>query len=188
MSKVAFHKVTSLPGTLAPNAFYFVENVNYCESYLTDDDGVAKAVGNSTMINALIAAALAAWSGATSTVEIVADITARDALITTLEANAMILVVDASDDPTVTAGSALYAYDFGTATTYKIAEYESMDVTLEWASINGRPTATPAQIDAAVGASHSHSNKSTLDKLSEDADGLLFDGQGVGSRWATLNW
>lgn len=188
MSKVAFHKVTSLPGTLEPDSFYFVENGNYCESYVTDDAGVAKSVGNSTMINALIAAALAAWSGATNTVEIVADITARDALIATLEVNAMILVVDASADPTVDAGSALYAYDFGSATTYKLAEYESMDVTLEWANIDGRPTATPAQIDAAVGASHSHSNKSILDKLSEDADGLLFDGEAVGSRWATLNW
>lgn len=188
MSKVAFHKVASLPGTLEANAFYFVENGSYCESYLTDDEGVAKSVGNSTMINALIAAALASWGGAANSVEIVADIAARDALIATLEVNAMILVVDASADATVSAGSALYAYDFATTTTYKIAEYESMDVTLEWASISGRPVATPAQIDAAVGASHSHSNKAVLDKLGEDVDGLTFDGQGVNSRWSTQNW
>lgn len=188
MSKVAFHKVTTLPGTLEPNAFYFVENANFCESYVTDDAGVAKSIGNSAMINALIAAALADWEVAANSVEIVADIAARDALVATLEVNAMILVVDASADPTVGSGSALYAYDATAEEIYKIAEYESMDVTLEWADINGRPTSTPAQIDSAVGQAHSHANKPVLDKLSEDVDGLLYDGDPVSSRWKTQAW
>lgn len=188
MSAVGFHKVTSLPGTLLPNSFYYVENGNYAESYVTDDAGVAKSLGNSAMINALIAAALANWEGAANAVDIVPDIAARDALILTLESNAMILVVDASADSTVDAGSALYAYDESSETVYKIAEYESMDVVLNWSDIVGRPVSTPAQIDAAVGASHSHSNKAVLDKLGEDADGLTYDGEGVNSRWGSLDW
>ncbi|YCH23169.1 hypothetical protein M1D96_06595 [Pseudomonas sp. D1-3] len=188
MAKTAFYKVTTLPGTLEPNAFYYVLNGNYAESYVTDNAGVAKALGNSAMINALIDQALANWSGSASTVSIVADIAARDALIATLDANAMILVVDASADPTVEAGSALYAYAADTDTTYKIAEYESMDVVLNWSDIQGGPTSTPGQIDNAVSLAHSHTNKATLDKLSEDAEGLLFNGQGVGSRWTTNNW
>lgn len=188
MALTAFYKVTTLPATLAANAFYYVLNGNFAESYVTDNAGVAKALGNSAMINALIDQALANWSGAASTVSIVADIAARDALIATLDANAMILVVDASADPTVDAGSALYAYAADTETIYKIAEYESMDVVLNWADIVGGPISTPTQIDNAVSQAHTHANKTTLDQLGEDAEGLLFKGQGVGSRWTTNNW
>src|SRR5690606_1117490 len=145
----------------------YVENGGYAESYLTNSAGVAKAVGNSAMINALIGEALANWSGAASTVSVVADIAARNALIATLVANAMILVVDATGDATVGAGSALYAYAADTETIYKIAEYESMDVVLQWSDLQGGPTSTPAQIDNAVSLAHSHANKSVLDKLSE---------------------
>lgn len=188
MAQVRFFKVTTLPGSLQPDSFYFVENGSYAESYLTNSAGVARAVGNSAMINALISEALANWSGAASTVQIVADISARDALIATLEANAMILVIDATADPTVDAGSALYAYDATAEETYKVAEYESMDVVLQWADLVGGPTSTPAQIDNSVSLAHSHSNKATLDLLGADADGLLYNGQGVTTRWTNNNW
>lgn len=188
MAQVKFYKVTALPGTLEADAFYFVANGSHTESYLTDNAGVARGIGNTAMINALIDQALANWSGAASTVSIVADIAARDALIATLDANTMILVVDASADATVSSGSALYAYASDTATTYKIAEYESMDVVLQWSDLQGGPTSTAAQIDNAVSLAHSHLNKSTLDKLGEDAEGLLFNGEGVGTRWKTANW
>ncbi|RIA22678.1 hypothetical protein DFO61_3368 [Ectopseudomonas oleovorans] len=188
MAQVKFFKVTSLPGSLEPDSFYYVENGSYAESYLTNAAGVARAVGNSAMINALIAAALAGWEGASNSVEIVDDIAARDALIDTLEVNAMILVVDASADPTVDAGSALYAYDATADQTYKIAEYESMDVVLSWASLVDGPSSTPAQIDSAVGQAHSHSNKATLDLIGADAEGMTYAGQGVTTRWANNNW
>ncbi|WP_313117977.1 hypothetical protein [Ectopseudomonas guguanensis] len=188
MAQVRFYKVTSLPGTLQADAFYYVENGTYAESYLTNSAGVARAVGNSAMINALISEALANWSGSASTVQIVADIAARDALIATLDANAMILVVDASADPTVDAGSALYAYDATADEVYKIAEYESMDVVLQWADIVGGPSSTPAQIDNSVSLAHGHGNKSVLDQLSSDAEGLLFNGQGIDPRWKTVDW
>lgn len=50
MAAVRFFKVTSLPTTLVPNAFYLVENGNYAEQYITNMNGVAKKVGNTTMI------------------------------------------------------------------------------------------------------------------------------------------
>lgn len=188
MAQVKFYKVTALPGTLEANAFYYVENGIFAESYLTNNAGVARSVGNTAMINALIDQALANWSGAASTVSIVADIAARDTLIATIEANAMILVVDASADATVGSGSALYAYASDTDTIYKIAEYESMDVVLQWGDLQGGPSSTPAQIDNAVSLAHTHTNKATLDKLGEDGEGLTYDGQGVNTRWATTNW
>ena len=53
MSLVKFYKVTELPLSLQANAFYYVENGEYAESYLTDDAGVAKKIGNTAMIEAL---------------------------------------------------------------------------------------------------------------------------------------
>jgi len=50
MAAVRFYKVLTLPTTLVPDAFYYVQNGNYVETYLTDSNGVAKKVGNTTMI------------------------------------------------------------------------------------------------------------------------------------------
>lgn len=183
MERVNFYKVTSLPGTLAPNAFYFVQNATYAESYLTDSAGAAKAVGNSAMINSIITAKLADFNA----LEVVANIAARDALATGAIRNFMVLVTDATGDATVTAGAAMYAWKEAGATWVKIAEYESMDVVLQWANIAGRPNSTPTQIDTAVGNSHTHTNKAVLDLVSADANGLVYNGNPV-QAWATNNW
>jgi hypothetical protein len=50
---VKFFKVDVLPTLLVANAFYYIENGEYAEAYLTDSSGVAKKVGNSQMIEAL---------------------------------------------------------------------------------------------------------------------------------------
>lgn len=196
MAQINFHKVATLPGVLQPNSLYFVENGTIAETYITNSVGVARSVGNSEMITSIVTASVGsivddAVDGAIASlnaVEIVADIDARDALAASLSRNALIIVEDATADPTVDAGSAMYAYNHVTDTFSKLTEYESLDVVISWANISGRPASTPAQIDDAVEASHNHSNKSTLDKLGEDAEGLTFEGQGVNSRWATLNW
>lgn len=186
MAQVQFYKVSVLPGTLQPNAFYYVENGDYAESYVTNQAGVAKALGNTAMINALIVAALASLPSSGAPVLFVADIAARDALEP--EQAVFVLVQDATGDPTVSAGAALYAWNPATSAWLKVAEYESMDVQLTWSAIQGKPTSTPAQIDTAVSQSHAHSNKATLDLLGAGADGLTYNGQPVSSSWATLNW
>lgn len=53
MANVRFYKVSVLPVELDSNSFYYVENGEYAESYLTDSSGVAKKIGNSQMIEAL---------------------------------------------------------------------------------------------------------------------------------------
>jgi hypothetical protein len=50
---VKFFKVDALPNTLVANAFYYVENNNYAEAYLTNSAGIAKKVGNTQMIEEL---------------------------------------------------------------------------------------------------------------------------------------
>ena len=52
-SIVKFFKVITLPTQLQANSFYYVENGAYAESYLTDDAGVAKKIGNTEMIQAV---------------------------------------------------------------------------------------------------------------------------------------
>ncbi|MDF3932160.1 hypothetical protein [Pseudomonas citronellolis] len=186
MAQVQFYKVSTLPGSLQANAFYYVENGDYAESYVTNQAGVAKALGNTAMINALIAAALASLPSSGAPVLFVADIAARDALEP--EEAVFVLVQDATDDPSVSSGAALYAWNPATSTWLKVAEYESMDVQLTWSAIDGRPTSTPSQIDNAVSLAHTHTNKATLDLLGTGADGLTYNGQPVSSSWATLNW
>lgn len=65
-----------------------------------------------------------------STALYVADITARNALSGSLTKSSFVVVGDASGDPTVDAGSALYFFHFGEEEAWtKLAEYESMDLT-----------------------------------------------------------
>lgn len=188
MAQVKFYKVNTLPAQLEGDAFYYVANGEYAESYLTNSAGVAKSVGNSSMINALIAKALVDFTAQANAVEIVADIAARDLLTAESEVNLMILVLDASADPSVNSGSAMYAYSHTDNQTYKVAEYESMDVVVQWTGIQGRPTSSPAQIDNAVSLAHSHANKTVLDKLTDSGGQLLYAGSPITTDWTTNNW
>jgi hypothetical protein len=185
-----FFKVTTLPGTLEGDAFYFVQNGSYSESYVTTSAGVAKAIGNSAMITSLAEAAVSAAlaTAAANPIEIVANIAARDAAIATMGRNQLYLVTDATGDGTVTAGAALYVHNEVAGTTTKIAEYESMDVTLTWAAISGKPSSAPSLIDDAVTKRHEHSNLTQLNKIGESGGKITYDGSLVGADWTTLNW
>ena len=86
-------------------------------------------------------------------------------------------MLDASADATVASGAATYVYDFGNTTWVKISEAESLDVVLDWSNIQNGPSSSPAAIDAAVADSHTHANKTQLDKIGENGDGnLTYDG------------
>lgn len=50
MAEIKHFKVTTLPGSPVADAFYYIENGDYAEAYLTDSSGVAKYIGNTTMI------------------------------------------------------------------------------------------------------------------------------------------
>lgn len=61
MAEVLFHRVNALPATLQPGAFYFVGAAPYAEAYLTDLAGEAHPIGNTTMIQALLASGSFSW-------------------------------------------------------------------------------------------------------------------------------
>lgn len=188
MAAVKFHKVTSLPGSLDAGAIYFVQNGNYAETYITNSAAVAKSVGNTTMINTLADARIASALANLNSLEIVADITARN-LLASLDRNFMVLVQDATGDNTVTAGAAMYAFRNSDNTWIKVTEYESLDVVVTWASISGKPTSAPANIDDAVTKRHSHTNLTQLDKIGEDGGGnFTYNGSLVGAAWSTASF
>lgn len=188
MSQVKFHKVASLPGTLDPNAIYFVSNSTFAEIYVTDNGGTAKSGGNSAMITALANAAITAALADFNAIEIVATIAARDAFAVGKQRNLIVLVSNAIGDATVASGAALYSWSEVGATWAKLTEFESLDVTLQWANIVGKPTSSPATIDDAVTKRHTHANQTTLDKFGEDANGATFNGSPVSASWNTQNW
>jgi len=192
MAVVDFFQLTALPATWQANSLYWIEGANgtTAETYITDASAVPHDTGNTTMITAVAQPLInAALASAANEVQIAANIAARDALA--LTQNTMVVVTDASADPTVTAGAALYIWDNTAAAYSKLSEFESLDVTVTWGAIVGAPTATPAQLDTAVGQSHTHANKVQLDKVGEDVGGnLLYNGQPVSgiTNWNTTNW
>ena len=199
MAVVQFFKENTLPGTLEPDSIYYVllPNGLHVDTYITDASGNAKS-GGVALIDDRIMAALTGLSVASA--EVVPDIEARDAYIAGLEQNQLILVCDASDDPEVASGSALYIYEHGAATNpgegeiHLVPGFNGVDVSLHWDNILGEPASTPTQIDNAVAASHTHSNTGVLNKLGENMAGnLTYGGNeivgGDGStQWIDPKW
>lgn len=188
MAMIKIHKTTTLPGTLEGHAVYLVAPAakpNYVEMYVTNADGTqARRVINSDDVQAMIDAAVA---GISTGIEIVADIAARDALQKTN--GKYVLVLDATGDPTVTSGAASYVWRAATNQWIKLTEYESLDMTITWAMIQGKPSSSPTAIDAAVANSHTHANMTQLAKVGEDANGnFTYDGQYPRARLETAGW
>lgn len=189
MANLQIFKVNALPeaAMLVANAIYYVKNGTKFDVYVTDS--AAKAVPQNSVteaqVNTIVSQAIANVNSAT----IVADIPARDALASSLTANAFVFVQDASADATVDAGAALYLFNNANDTFIKVSEYESMDIVLSWNNIQGKPTSTVAQIDSAVANAHTHANKAVLDKIGEDASGVpTYNGVTLVAQWAATQW
>lgn len=185
-TQMKVHKVNALPGSLAASALYLVKSAEtgLLDLYVSSNDGssVRHIISKSeiqTMVNSAVAG--------TSHIYVVADIAARNALAPTVVTQA--LVIDATADATVTAGGATYIYNPADTTWNKVSEYESMDVVLQWASIQGRPTSTVAEIDDAVGKKHVHANATQLDKIGEDGNGnMTYDGAPIYAYLSSDQW
>jgi hypothetical protein len=48
-----------------------------------------------------------------------------------------------------------------------------MDVVINWANIQNKPTSSVVDIDDAVTKKHTHTNKTELDKVGEDGNGYF---------------
>lgn len=179
-----FRKVTALPSVYEGSTMYMVaDSVNAAlfEMYLSSSDGLSvRHLLNKSEIQTMISTSVAGSIAGMGTMSVVSNIAARNALAPAT--TSMALVLDATADTSVAVGAATYVYDAATTTWIKVAEYESMDVVLQWSNIVGRPTSTPAQIDTAVTNTHTHANKPVLDGLSIEAGAsarLLSAGQPI---------
>lgn len=67
--------------------------------------------------------------------------------------------------------------------------WKSAQAPAKWADIIGKPASTAAAIDASVNASHSHSNLSVLNALSQSSNGrLAYNGKEVSEVGFASDW
>ena len=183
------HRVTELPASLEAYSVYYVApagTTDYVEIYVSSADGLtARRVINEADVRTLISEEMSGLAE----IHVYDTITARDEAGVTESQFAF--VVDASGDETVSAGGASYVYNKTAATWVKTSESESMDLIFNWDKIVGKPTSTASAIDDAVVKSHTHINKTSLDKIGQDVDGnLTYDGKTIAgsTQWTTTNW
>ena len=189
--KIFRETVLPAPLDLQPYSIYLIApqgTEDYVEMYVTNSTiagqaPYARRIINKddieTLINTKIQAA--------RELVIVDDIAARNALSPTF--SQFVFVVDATDDNTVASGGATYLYNTVSEAWIKISEAESLDVVVQWDSIQGGPTSTPAEIDDAVAKVHTHANKTELDKIGEDDDeNLTYNGKLPLTGWSSTTW
>lgn len=187
MADFQIFRETVLPSTLKPHALYIIaptSKPNYIELYATTSDGSAvKRIIQDSDVQALINSSITALGQ----LQIVNTIPERNQLTPTT--NKQVYVVDASADATVNSGGATYLYNTATSAWIKISEAESLDLVNNWDSIVGKPTSSVTQIDAAVANSHTHSNKTQLDKIGEDINGnFTYNNALPVTAWASIGW
>ncbi len=171
MSQMKFYKVNALPQVLEANAMYLVSTADGMDLHVASNDGLsAKRVINKSDVETLIATT----PTQVVPVKVVSDITARDALDTS--EIVMAIVIDATDDNTVSSGSALYAYNNTSSVWIKLSEVESMDLVLSWSNLEDKPTSTVEAIDDAVTKAHTHDNIAVLDQLDVSDGQLIYNG------------
>jgi len=167
----------TLPATLVAHGLYFISDpieANKMEIYLADMTGTtARRIPTNADIQAEIANALAAENN----IDYQVDYTAMQSA--TYATNSLVYVQDATADPTVDSGAALYFYNKAQDTFYKAAEFESMDLVINWATLQDKPVSPVADIDDAVNKRHTHANLSSLDQLTVNGDGDLVVGTTV---------
>lgn len=186
MSKLRIERVNALPGTLTASTMYIVAaaTAGLADVYFSNADGsAARHIISKDEISAMVADSISSFNN----ILLVADITARNAL--TPVRNVLCLVSDATGDATVAVGAAMYFYEFSTTTWVKVTEFESLDVVLNWASIQDKPASTVAEIDDAVARKHSHTNAAQLAKVGEDVNGdFTYNGAGIQAEIAVAAW
>jgi hypothetical protein len=187
MAVLDIQKLTADPGTYAPNTLYFIGptgSPGELQIILSSNDGsTARHIITKAEIQTLITSAVQAANA----IQYAATISDRNAL--TLTSNMMVYVADATGDSTVTSGGALYFYKADSNTFIKVAEYESMDLVITWNSVQGRPNSSPSAIDSAVANSHTHANKTQLDKIDQDSNGnLTYNGSNIKAALTVVQW
>ena len=169
------HRLETLPAEAQrdANAMYILKGAqpDHAEVWFTGSTAAAaRRLPNEADILNLINGRLNDFSN----MFVVANITERNALNPTRTVMAMVL--DATGDPTVELGAAVYVYKSNTSEWLKVSELKDLDAIVKWDNIQNRPNVTVVQIEQAVAKMHQHANLADLDKVATGADGyLVFD-------------
>lgn len=180
-------KETSLPASLESNSIYLIapsSRPDFVEMYVTGTSASSvKRIIDRDDVQSLIDETIDSFNK----IKIVDTIADRDAL--DFDGVKQVLVLDASDDATVESGAATYIYDPDEDKYRKISEAESLDLDITFENISGGPNSSAAEIDAAVDLSHTHANKTELDKIGEDGSGrLTYNGNLPKTGWESVEW
>lgn len=186
MALVKFHRTNAKPATPAADSTYFYKDPSDATKLVV---GVAGTGGSlvSTYTKADYLALVNEQIALNDKITVVADIAARNAIASPATGRE-VFVVNASGDPTVKSGSAKYIYNNGA--WVKTAESESMDLVLNWADIQGKPSVTPANIDTVVNRFLPVTNTAVLTQLGDSAGKLTYKGQPVVAtvEWSATEW
>lgn len=158
--------------------------VYYTTSYVSLQDFLSAHVLHEDFVENIVNGVL----DDNSYILVASDIAGRDLLTPTR--NSLVWVLDATDDETVETGGAVYVYRLSNETYNKVAEFESMDVVLDWDNIQNKPTNAVEDIDDAVDKRHEHTNSDELDSIAENGVGeLLYNGVYPRSQtWKQSRW
>lgn len=189
MATYKIYKETALPGTLTAHSVYLVappQRPDYVEIYVTGASAsTIKRVIDQDDVQSLIDSAVA--NLATGAL-IVDNIAARNAIQNPLNAQ-QVFVVDATGDTTVASGAATYIWRASTTSWIKISESESLDVSVTWSAITGKPSSSASDIDDAVTKRHQHTNITQLNKISENGSGhFQYAGAYPQIEWSSSGW
>lgn len=111
----------------------------------------------------------------TRVVQTIADRDAIDA--GELYEGLFVFVVDATGDPEVSTGGAMYVYDG--QDWHKVSEEADTSIVLEWENILNKPSASTQRIDDAVQKVESINNIDIVNRLGESGEKLLFNNKPV---------
>lgn len=178
-------RVAALPATLAPNNIYIVRSTDGKKATLVFTGERAEIVVSTfnesdalTLVDGYMEGHATVLAFATY-----ADMLASAPTVTTYA-----YVRDASGDPQALHASASYVYDTVSRKWVFAPGSNAAGGSAKWSDIEGRPTSTPAAIDAAVSNAHSHTNKTILDGLGENQGKLTFGGANVSPVTVVSNW
>lgn len=121
MATIEFHKVSVLPSEPTPNAIYFVEAGDSAHAFIVTAGGQAKPIQ--------------AEATSFASFQVADDIAERDTL--SGDAVFLVLVRDATDDPEVDSGAAMYTYHPEDGGYFElVVAYDEIDVQAapEWST------------------------------------------------------
>lgn len=184
----SFKRATGFPSDPAErikNCIYLVKEPNKTDFdiYMVDAEGNAFTHFNEKRFKSLFDH----YSQTNQELFVVNDIAERDAVDS--ERNFLVFVLDATADPNLGGGEALYFYIASLVKFVCIYQSKQIQRELDWSKLVNGPNSSPSQIDDAVRNTHTHENKNVLDGLGTEDDLLTYKGKLVSTViFVESNW